>query len=224
MNAALALAGRIDRAWARVEGGLALVLLLALIVVGGCSAVLHGLARVHVDWAQALVARLDWSEPFLRTTTFWLAFLGASLGAQRQQHIAVDHLLRDAPPRAKLQLQAIAGFAGALLTAGLAVAFYAACLGALSERSVVYELIVASGPPLHVCDASDAQLARALAGAHRPLLTCTLRALLRACSLPSETPEAAFLLIAPLMLAVIALRLLGLGVRSARRYAAEGAR
>jgi TRAP-type C4-dicarboxylate transport system permease small subunit len=224
MNAALALAGRIDRAWARVESGLALVLLLALIVVGGGSAVLHGLARLHVDWPHALLARLDWSEPFLRTTTLWLAFLGASLGAQRQQHIAIDHLLRDAPPRAKLQLRAIAGFTGALLTAGLAVAFYAACLVALSERSVVYELIVGAGAPLHVCDASDSQLAHALGGVQRPAFTCALRALLRTCSLPSETPEAAFLLIAPLMLAVIALRFFGAGIRSARQRAAETTR
>ena len=85
---------------------------------------------------------------------------------------------------------------------------------ALSERDVVaYELILPEQQRVHVCDATDQQLV--LGHADRPAFSCAMRALLRALSLPNETPEAAFLLIAPLMLAVIALRLFGQGMRSA---------
>jgi TRAP-type C4-dicarboxylate transport system permease small subunit len=212
MKRAVALLASVDRAWARAEGWLALALLLAMVLVGSWAALLQVLARADLRWTHSLPLPLDRCEAFMQGSTFWLAFLGASLGAHRQQHIAVDLLLRGAPPRAKLQLRAIASFAGALFTAGLAIAFWSGCVHALSQlRAVEYDLILPQ-QEIHVCDATNEQLA--LAGVQRPTFICVTRALLRALSLPSEAPEAAFLLIAPLMLAVIALRLFGQGMRS----------
>jgi TRAP-type C4-dicarboxylate transport system permease small subunit len=214
MKRAVALLARVDRGWARGEGWLAVALLLAMVLVGSWAALLQVLARADLRWTHSLPLPLDRCESFLQGSTFWLAFLGASLAAHQQQHIAVDLLRRRAPPRAKLQLRAIASFAGALFTAGLAIAFWSGCMIALSERKLVeYELILPEQQQVHICDATDAQLA--LGHVERPVLFCSLRALLRTLSLPSETPEAAFLLIAPLMLAVIALRLFGQGMRSA---------
>ena len=214
MKRAFALLARVDRAWARAEGWLAIALLLAIVLVGSWAALLQALARADLRWTHSLPLPLDRCQSFLQGSTFWLAFLGASLGAHGKQHIAVGYLQRLAPPRAKRQLQTIAGFAGALFTAGLAIAFWSGCMLALSERKAIeYELILPEQQQVHICDATNAQLV--LGHVDRPALICALRSLLRALSLPSETPEAAFLLIAPLMLAVIALRLFGQGMSSA---------
>jgi hypothetical protein len=196
-----------------VEGGVAVTLLLAMTLVASYASLLYALAHAQLTWAGALLNRMGWADGFLTGATFWIAFLGASLAARQQEHIALDRVLREAPPRARYQLRAIAGCVAGLVTAVLAVAVWKACVIALGPRPIEIDLLMPKGrPQLHVCDATDEQLA-SVPDLERPLLTCAVRALLRALSLPFESPENAFLLIAPVMLAVIALRLLAEGVR-----------
>jgi hypothetical protein len=80
----------------------------------------------------------------------------------------------------------------------------------MSERPVEYELL-ADGGPIHVCDASAAQL-RDVTDLSKPAVFCAFRSLLNVFGFSAETPGAAFQLIVPLMLFVIALRLLGHGI------------
>ncbi len=52
--------------------------------------------RFDLSWANAIMGRIDWSEPFARLMVLWVAFLGASLVTKDNRHIRIDiagHLL-----------------------------------------------------------------------------------------------------------------------------------
>ena len=103
---------RIDRALARREGQLTVVVLLSMVLVAGFSATVRNLTRFDIAWANDILMDLDWTDSFLRKGTMWLAFLGASLATHYRKHISIDLLLRLSPPRVKY----------GLLTAQLALA------------------------------------------------------------------------------------------------------
>ena len=44
----------------------------------------------HVQWANAMMGRIDWSEPLVRLLVLWLTFLGASLITRENKHIKID--------------------------------------------------------------------------------------------------------------------------------------
>ena len=52
--------------------------------------------RFDLNWANLIMSRIDWSEPFARLMVLWVAFLGASLLTRENRHIRIDimgHLL-----------------------------------------------------------------------------------------------------------------------------------
>lgn len=46
--------------------------------------------RFDLNWANAVMSRIDWSEPFARLMVLWVAFLGASLLTKENRHIRID--------------------------------------------------------------------------------------------------------------------------------------
>lgn len=204
---------KIDRGWARVEGWLIVAVLLMMVLTAGWQALIRNLTRFDIQWANEMLTDLEWADSFLRKGTLWLAFLGASIATHVGKHIGIDVLTRIAPVRAKYTMLALAGVMGGLITLGLTYSFWDAVKLNLTERPIEYEMLGEEGS-MHVCDASDAQLA-ALDGFERPGTFCVLRGSLSAIGIPAETPGAAFQLIVPLMFLVIGLRLLGQGIGSA---------
>ena len=199
---------RLDRAWARVESWVAAAVLAAMLAVVWAGLAVELLARIGVPWAVEQSGRLDWVEWLLRKGTLWLAFLGMSLAAHHGRHVRFERVLRDAPPRARHQLLAIANLATSAISAALAIAFTHAVGSNLAERPAEVELLDAAGNAIHVCDASAAQLA-AVPGLSQPHVFCAVRSALALSGIHAETASAAFQLITPVALAVVALRLLG---------------
>ena len=81
----------VDRAIARLETSL-VVLLLGLMI--------------FLDFAQVILRNFFssgfiWADTFLRQTVLWVAFLGASLAVQERKHINIDVLSRLMPERWK---------------------------------------------------------------------------------------------------------------------------
>jgi TRAP-type C4-dicarboxylate transport system permease small subunit len=200
---------RMDRAWARGEGWLTVLVLILMVLVAGFAAGVRNLTRFDVAWANEMLTEMEWADSLLRKGTLWLAFLGASLATYSQKHINIDILLRLAPPKAKYTMLSFGGIVAGAITALLVVSFTSAVHLNLTERPVEYEMLGANGP-MHVCDATDAQV-EALEGIEKPGGFCIMRTVLAAVAVPAETPGAAFQLIVPLMLGVMALRLLGQG-------------
>lgn len=204
---------RMDRAWARGEGSLTVVVLILMVLVAGFAAGVRNLTRFDVAWANEMLTEMEWADSLLRKGTLWLAFLGASLATHSQKHINIDILLRLAPPKAKYTMLSFGGLVSGVITALLVISFSSAVYLNLTERPVEYEMIGDDGP-MHVCDATDAQV-DALEGIEKPTGFCVMRKVLAVLAVPAETPGAAFQLIVPLMLGVMALRLLGQGLANA---------
>jgi TRAP-type C4-dicarboxylate transport system permease small subunit len=201
---------RIDRSWARLEGALTVGVLILMVLTAGLQAGVRNLTRFDLEWANQLLTSLDWADSLLRKGTLWLAFLGASLATYYRKQIAIDSLLRMAPPKAKYWMLGISTLLAGIITLGLAYAFWAAVYLNLAERPVEYELLADSGP-IHVCDASAAQL-RDVTDLDKPTVFCAFRSVLSVFGFSAETPGAAFQLIVPVMFFVIGLRLIGQGV------------
>ena len=82
-----------DRHLARLEGWLIIIFLWLMVMFTFIQVCLRGLythGRFH--WANSLMGRLDWSEPFVRLLVLWLTFLGASLITRETKHIKIDFL------------------------------------------------------------------------------------------------------------------------------------
>lgn len=201
---------KIDRGWARAEGSLTVVVLILMVLVAGAQAFIRNLSRFEVEWAAQILTNMDWADSFLRKGTLWLAFLGASLATFKKKHIGIDILVRLAPPRAKYTLLALGSILAGIIAIGLTKSFVDAVHLNLTERPMEYEMLGEQGS-MHVCDASDAELAQ-LQDFERPAFFCGLRAALGAVGVPAETPGAAFQIIVPWMLFAVALRLLAYGV------------
>jgi TRAP-type C4-dicarboxylate transport system permease small subunit len=204
---------RLDALLARGEAALAGLLLVAMIVAASGQALLRNLTNAGVGWANRLLLGADWIDPFLQLGTLWLAFLGASLAAHADRHIAIDVLPRIAPPRGRAYMRGVALTAAGVVCFFLSNVFLEAVLNLGSVRTLALEVLTDDGAA-HVCDVSDAVLAEA--GVRRPVGFCGLRAVLGAVGLPIETPGPALQLVAPLGFLVVGLRLLARGVDALR--------
>ncbi|HJK95805.1 MAG TPA: TRAP transporter small permease subunit [Polyangiaceae bacterium LLY-WYZ-14_1] len=203
---------RIDAVVARGEAILAGSVLLGMIVAASVQAVLRNLTGAGAGWANPILAELDWIDPFLQTGTLWVAFLGASLAAHGNRHIAVDVVARFAPPRARLAMRALAFLAAGAVCLVLSQVFLEAVLVLGSQRTLDYEVLRPDGSPIHVCDAPASVIDGS--GVDRPSFFCGVRGVLTALGLPVETPTPALYLVAPLGFLMIGLRFLLRGVVS----------
>lgn len=89
----------IDETLARIEGWLTVLFLSLMVLLTFLQVVLRAFhAYGHLSWANALLGRLDWSEPFVRILVLWLTFLGASLLTMENKHIRIDFLSGVLPP------------------------------------------------------------------------------------------------------------------------------
>jgi TRAP-type C4-dicarboxylate transport system permease small subunit len=201
---------RMDRAWVRGEGWLTVGVLLLMVLVAGFQAFVRNLTRFDIQWANEMLTDMEWADSLLRKGTLWLAFLGASIATYRKKHISLDVMLRIAPPKAKYVMLAMSGVLAGAITIGLVVSFWDAVVLNLTERPIEYELLGDDGA-IHVCDASDAQLAE-LEDIERPAVFCAFRKAFGAVGIPAETPGAAFQLIVPLMFIAMALRMFAQGI------------
>lgn len=208
---------KVDRGWARFEGWLTVGVLILMVLTAGFQAFVRNLTRFDVAWANEMLVDMDWADSLLRKGTMWLAFLGASLATYAGKHIGIDVIPRIVPVRAKYIMLTLAGILAGLITFGLVYCFWTAVSLNLSERPLEYELLAESGQ-IHVCDATFEQIA-ALQGFEYPGVFCAFRGLLDVFGIHTETPGAAFQLIVPLMLFVIACRLIGKGVWAAMTLA-----
>jgi TRAP-type C4-dicarboxylate transport system permease small subunit len=198
---------RLDQAVARVEGAIAVVVLLSMVLVASAQALSFNIAERGVAWAQWLLESLSWADSFLQKGTLWLAFLGASLATYQDKHIAINVLPKLASPRARALMCVFASFASGVIALILARVFYQACVVADAAVPFAYEVLTSDGPA-HVCDAADGDLGRTA----RPEVFCALRSGLAALGVPVSSGEGIAQLIAPLMLVLIGARLLARSV------------
>jgi TRAP-type C4-dicarboxylate transport system permease small subunit len=202
---------RLDAGVAKVEGVIVVALLLSMVLVASAQALAFNVAQRGVESAQAALDALSWADVFLQKGTLWLAFLGASLATHGDRHISLDLLPRLVAPRLRAALRAFASLGAGLAALALAVAFHQACRVADMAVPFDYEVLGAAGP-LHVCDATAADLS----GSQRPALVCALRAALASVGVEVSSGAGIAQLIAPLTLIVIALRLLARSLAAAR--------
>ena len=204
---------KMDRGWARFEGWLTVGVLLLMVVVAGFQAFVRNLTRFDVEWASVMLTDMDWADSLLRKGTMWLAFLGASLATAAHKHINIDVIHRIVPARAKYIMLACSGVLAGIITLGLVYSFSSAVALNLGERPMEYEMLGDSGP-IHVCDATAEQL-QTLEGFEFPGTFCVFRSALRIIGIRTETPGAAFQLIVPIMLVVMAMRMIAYGIGAA---------
>ena len=200
---------RIDRIWARGEGGLTVIVLIMMVLVAGFQAFVRNMTRFDLKWAADMLYDMEWADSFLRKGTMWLAFLGASMATYYGKHIGIDVLVRFLPLRKAYAVRGIANLAASIICAGMVFAFSSAVYLNLTERPLEYELLGDKGS-LHVCDASAEEIKQV--EMDRPGIFCAFRSVLNAISVPAETPGAAFQLIVPVMLFAIAIRLFAQGI------------
>ena len=203
---------RVDRGWARFEGWTTVLVLILMVLVAGFAALVRNLTRFDIGWANALLNDMDWADSLLRKGTMWLAFLGASLATYHGKHINIDMILRIVPTRVRFMMTCFSSLVGSAITIALVISFSAAVYLNLTERPIEYELLGATGKSVHVCDATDEEMKQA-PELQRPSIFCLSRTVLSVISIPAETPGAAFQLIVPVMMVVMALRLLGTAIR-----------
>jgi Tripartite ATP-independent periplasmic transporters, DctQ component len=192
---------RWDAGVARLEGLVVTLLLLSMIAVAAGQALWFNLAERGVDWAARLLEATSWADPFLQKGTLWLAFIGASLATHEDRHFAIDLVTKVVPERAARALLRVGALGAGLVSLALAAVFFHACLASDKTVPFEYEQLTANGRE-HVCGVA------ALAGAARPELLCSVRAALGALGVPISTLAGASQLIVPLLLVVIALRLI----------------
>jgi len=204
---------RIDRIWASGESALTVIVLILMVLVAGFQAVIRNVSRFGWDWASDILTNLEWADSFLRKGTLWLAFLGASLATYYGRHIGIDILIRISPPRPRYIMRALSGVLAGIITLGLVICFSDAVYLNLTERPLEYEVLSEEGESLHVCDATDERLAEL--DFVKPTTFCIFRAILNMAFVPAETPGAAFQIIVPIMLFIVAIRLIAQGIGAA---------
>lgn len=81
----------IDRLIAVVEGWLILIFLGLMVTLTFFQVILRDLfILAHIQWANAVLGHMDWTEPMVRLFVLWLTFLGASLLTDDRKHIKID--------------------------------------------------------------------------------------------------------------------------------------
>lgn len=201
---------RLDRAWARGEGALTVLVLLSMVFVAFFSAGVRNLTRFDIQWANEILTDMEWVDSFLRKATMWLAFLGASQACFYRKHISIDVLVRIAPLKQRYMMHAAAGVIAAAITFAMSYSLWEAVKLNLAERPIEYEMLADEGSQ-HVCDASQAELDQ-LEGFEVPRVFCAVRSGLKVFGITAETPGAAFQLIVPFMFIVMGVRFLSAGV------------
>jgi len=204
---------RLDRAWARGEGALTVLVLLSMVFVAFFSAGIRNLTRFDIEWANKILTDMEWADSFLRKATMWLAFLGASQACYYRKHISIDVLVRIAPVKQRFLMHAAAGLIAAMITFAMSYSLWKAVELNLSERPIEYEMLTDTGSQ-HVCDATPEQI-KSLEGVEVPSAFCGVRSVLKVFGITAETPGAAFQLVVPFMFLVMGLRFLGVGIGTA---------
>jgi len=198
---------RLDHGVARVEGAIAVAVLLAMVLVASAQALFFNIAERDVAWARAALDALSWADTFLQKGTLWLAFIGASLATHQDKHIAIDVLPKLSSARTATGMRAFAALGTGVIALLLGWVFYQACVVADAAVPFDYEVLTPDGP-MHVCDAA----AGAIQGTDRPGIFCALRSGLAAVGVPVSSGGGIAQLIAPVMFVVIGVRLLGRSV------------
>jgi TRAP-type C4-dicarboxylate transport system permease small subunit len=81
----------IDKGLVRLEVWVIILFLSLMAIFTFIQVCLRGLyTHGHVQWANALMGHIDWSEPLVRLLVLWLTFLGASLVTGENKHIKID--------------------------------------------------------------------------------------------------------------------------------------
>jgi len=106
-------APRVSRGILEVSGGGLLALESALVLTG-------------VFFRYALNSPLYWAEEAARLLLIWLSFVGAALAFQRNQHLAMDVVVRLLPESLRVRIQ--------VLVAGVGVAF---CLAVIQQTAAL---------------------------------------------------------------------------------------
>jgi TRAP-type C4-dicarboxylate transport system permease small subunit len=104
------LLGRLNRLAARIEDGLLVGLLGAMIILAGWQIFLRN----------ALDAGLGWGDPLLRVMVLWLGILGALAATRDDNHITIDVLSRFLPARSKNLAHAVTDLFSAAVCAVIA--------------------------------------------------------------------------------------------------------
>ena len=109
---------RIDKAIARFEGWLLILFLSLMVSLTFVQVILRSLfIYAHLGWANDLMGRIDWAEPFVRLLVLWVTFLGASLVTGENKHIKIDLLTQVIPASWRPSLDVLLSLAGALVSA-----------------------------------------------------------------------------------------------------------
>ena len=81
----------IDKRLVSLERWVIISFLSLMVIFTFIQVCLRGLyTHGHVQWANELMGRIDWSEPLVRLLVLWLTFLGASLITGENKHIKID--------------------------------------------------------------------------------------------------------------------------------------
>lgn len=90
----------IDKALARVEGWLIVLLLWLMVILTFLQIILRALyTHAHIQWANLILGQVDWAEPLARLLVLWLTLLGASLLTRDNKHIKIDLMSAILPPK-----------------------------------------------------------------------------------------------------------------------------
>jgi TRAP-type C4-dicarboxylate transport system permease small subunit len=194
---------RWDDALAQLEGLIATLLFLAMIVVAVGQALCFNLAERGVTWASRMLEASAWADPFLQKGTLWLAFLGASLATHDDKHLAIDLITKVVPARVAPAILRAAALGAGVVSLALAPVFFHASLASDATIPFEFERLTANGR-FHVCDIAETPGG----GGGRPLLLCSVRGALGSLGAPISSLAGAAQLIVPVMFVVIGLRLL----------------
>jgi TRAP-type C4-dicarboxylate transport system permease small subunit len=197
---------RIDRGLARGEAVIAAAVLLLMIGVAAAQAALRNLTNLDFDWANVVLARMDWADSFLQKGTLWLAFFGASLSTFDEKHIAIDVLPRIAPPRGKQLIRAIVCIFASVTCFYLGRVFWLSVLNNSLEIPLEYSVLGPTDDMIHICEASASLLADT--GLSRPSIFCAIRSGLEVFGATMSTPDVALQLIVPAMFIFMSVRFL----------------
>lgn len=81
----------IDNIILKIEQLLVIVSLTFMVILTSVNVILRALyTHAHIQWANTVLSRVDWSEPFARLLVLWVAFLGASLLTKENRHIRIE--------------------------------------------------------------------------------------------------------------------------------------
>lgn len=73
-----------------IEDGSLVALLSVMILLAVWQIVLRNFAGMRFEWAQALVGKFIWIDPFLRYSVLWIGLLGAMVASREYNHITID--------------------------------------------------------------------------------------------------------------------------------------